>query len=73
MKVSGQLHAPIPLDPWEKPQTPIGAEATLPTDKLVSYHSTMQRHNPEDDLKFIGLGAFAARELDKVFSGYQPR
>jgi hypothetical protein len=22
---------------------------------------------------FIGLGAFAASELDKVFSGYQPR
>jgi hypothetical protein len=23
--------------------------------------------------EFIGLGAFAASELDKVFSGYQPR
>jgi hypothetical protein len=28
-------------------------------DKLNKYH--------------IGLGAFAASELDKVFSGYQPR
>jgi hypothetical protein len=23
--------------------------------------------------EFMGLGAFAASELDKVFSGYQPR
>jgi hypothetical protein len=23
--------------------------------------------------EYIGLGAFAASELDKVFSGYQPR
>jgi hypothetical protein len=28
---------------------------------------------PELHVFFIGLGAFAASELDKVSSGYQPR
>jgi hypothetical protein len=29
-----------------------------------------KRNNSSDE---VGLGAFAASELDKVFSGYQPR
>jgi hypothetical protein len=39
------------------------------TESLLEASREIGKHKKYD----IGLGAFAASELDKVFSGYQPR
>jgi hypothetical protein len=44
---------------------PLGAVASLVSFAAITLCVASQR--------VIGLGAFAASELDKVFSGYQPR
>jgi hypothetical protein len=44
-------------------------------DEINDDHRCGFRRNRSatDKIYCIGLGAFAASELDKVFSGYQPR
>jgi len=39
----------------------------------LDLHGAMDRYNPMEYTYVQNVGAFAASELDVVFSGYQPR
>jgi hypothetical protein len=52
------------------------AHKSPPPDPILSQPNSVRPidpYLPKVQLNDIGLGAFAASELDKVFSGYQPR